>query len=291
VHPVAGKCKHCKADLTSHQPTRPAASAPLPALLSTTSRGGRGDAPPGAAASSPLPAARGAGATATEARAPRQPRPAADPGARTGSAWRSWPAVVISAAIVAIVAALVLMVWPAAQSELQVDHKSRLPPPPAPERMQTEPDIKQPAPATRQLDPGPPAAPADPPPPARDPDADAPGPGVDRPAHAGDPAPGSGTSQAVPPEPTVQDPSASPIALAMVGHLCRRMVQCGQGDDTAQHMCDSLLGAAPLPRCTAARRCLLRIDQMSCAARQRTLLRQPSVLITQFPECAAAIRC
>ena len=197
------------------------------------------------------------------------------------------PAVVISFAILAIVAALVLMVWPAARNELQVDHKSRLPPPPAPERMPTAPDIKQPAPAPRPADPAPPAAaPADPPA-----GGDAPSPGVDRPAHADDPMPNSLRPQALPADPAAQPPSGNPIALAMVGHLCRRLVQCGQGDDTTQHMCDSLLGAAPLPHCTAARRCLLRIDQLSCAAQQRTLLRQPSALITQFPECAAAIRC
>src|SRR5262245_53151632 len=32
VHPIAGKCKHCKAELTGFQSARPAASAPLPSL-------------------------------------------------------------------------------------------------------------------------------------------------------------------------------------------------------------------------------------------------------------------
>src|SRR6185503_10085345 len=32
VHPIAGKCKHCKAELTGYQAARPAASTPLPSL-------------------------------------------------------------------------------------------------------------------------------------------------------------------------------------------------------------------------------------------------------------------
>src|SRR4051812_29737799 len=106
VHPIAGRCKHCKADLTGHQVARPASAIPLPAV--TAVEPARSAAPP---------------AVAIEPRA---------------SGWRSWPGVVIGLAMVAIVVAVVLMVWPAAARG--GDGKHTLGPPPAPEHMQTAPD-------------------------------------------------------------------------------------------------------------------------------------------------------
>src|SRR5438045_2510286 len=42
IHPIAGKCKHCKADLTAYRSAPPAASAPLPALHHAAAAAGNG---------------------------------------------------------------------------------------------------------------------------------------------------------------------------------------------------------------------------------------------------------
>src|SRR5690242_1654723 len=99
VHPIAGRCKHCKADLGAYRAARPAASAPLPALHPTATAGN--------GASGPV-----AHAVAMPAAQTLPPRPGrAVTGQPAGSAWRSWPVVVIVVAMMAIVAAVVLMVW------------------------------------------------------------------------------------------------------------------------------------------------------------------------------------
>jgi len=153
VHPIAGRCKHCKQDLTQFRGTRPHAAVPLPALV----------APP---APTPVPVA----IVVTEASQPvLPPRVTAQSVAVADrrSAWRSWPSMVIALAIVAIVAAIAIMVWP----DRSNDAKKALPPPPAPERMDTSP-----LPPHAQLTPVPPAAPPsqpdvwDPPQTQRDPD-------------------------------------------------------------------------------------------------------------------------
>src|SRR5690348_16849967 len=92
IHPVAGRFKHCKQDLVAHRGARPAAAAPLPAILGA----------PGAPATSREPArAREAagmvlpvGPTGTAVAPPR-------------AAWRSWPVLAIAVATVAIIVAIV----------------------------------------------------------------------------------------------------------------------------------------------------------------------------------------
>src|SRR5262245_22573179 len=106
IHPIAGRCKHCKADLSAYRAARPAASAPLPALQPGPTAG-NGAAGPVAHAVAIPPAAQTV--------SPRPGRAATAP--RAGSAWRSWPVVVIVIATMAIVAAVVLMIWPAARRE------------------------------------------------------------------------------------------------------------------------------------------------------------------------------
>src|SRR6185436_3118311 len=150
VHPIAGKCKHCKAELTGYQAARPAASTPLPSLhksapaAAPTPSAGNGHGPQtnGHAAHAPIAAAI---ATAQEIQPVLPPRPTtrshtAEP---VASAWRSWPVLVIVLAMIAIVVAVVLMVWPSAAARAG-DPGKRLQPPPAPERMPTTvPDVKQ----------------------------------------------------------------------------------------------------------------------------------------------------
>src|SRR5580704_1213152 len=109
IHPVAGRCKHCKEDLSATRVGRPAAQAPLPPLLHQNAP----VASPIVAATyiSPVPIAM----PAREGSAPiLPPRPTGRSVAvaRPGSPLRSWPVVVIGLAAVAIVAAVAIMVWP-----------------------------------------------------------------------------------------------------------------------------------------------------------------------------------
>jgi hypothetical protein len=294
IHPIAGKCKHCKADLTAIQAARPAAATPLPSL-----RGPSGATPggptPGPAAQAHVngqvhwypkgtrPASPAAEAFASPA--PRGPAPAAQilpprPTSRGHAVeldrggWRSWPVIVIALAMVAIVVAVVLMVWPAG------DHRDgagkRGGPPPAPDRMETAPNVTAPTvpspgvqpaqPAQQQRDPW-----ADPPP-ANQPHASI--------APVIPPAPPS-----VAPDPLADDLSSVPppppappahgrhrlglnngasVMILMVGHICRRAAQCGALPDDDAQLCTSLPKAVPPVSCDAARRCFRHIDQLPC---------------------------
>jgi hypothetical protein len=334
IHPIAGKCKHCKADLSSYRSARPAASTPLPALQPPARNGHasarNGYAPQATAAPASPASAVGPGgggapagpvgtmvAAAREATQPvLPPRPTAMPYATepTRSAWRSWPVAVIALAIAAIVAALVMMAWPAnrgAQSSARP-----LPPPPAPERMQTEPEVKQPSLGTQIAPPpGPgaapdravPGAPRDPDPDPAESDPDSSGAAGASPADPGRADPGH--SAAIDPlGPLVPSDPASPpgpggpsagrslgasnaVMMAMFSHVCRRLLQCGASDDdVATTMCDALARApgAPPPHCPAADRCLHHIDAMSCGDQSATLAKM-NLLLTQVRDCADAM--
>ena len=122
IHPVAGRCKHCKQDLTALRSGRPSAAAPLPALQ---------QAAPVATlvaneSSQPILPPRPTGRLAT-----MQPGPRA--------AWASWPVIVIIIAVIAILVAVVVRAWPAHDS----GPEHTLQPPPAPERMNTDPLLLQ----------------------------------------------------------------------------------------------------------------------------------------------------
>src|SRR5262245_30422203 len=174
IHPIAGKCKHCKADLTGYYAARPAASAPLPALHKPA-RNGHNAQLNGQAVQAPIATAA---APAQEAPPVLPPRPTArsHTAEPRSSAWRSWPVIVIVLAMIAIVVAVVLMVWPASSGRGGDSGKHALKPPPAPERMPTTvPDVDRAAPRTHNQAVPPRTAPdpwgtkpADPPP-AQDP--------------------------------------------------------------------------------------------------------------------------
>src|SRR5688572_1916049 len=152
IHPIAGRCKHCKGDISQARSSRPA-SAALPALQPT--------AAPLANSYMPAPVqTNGAHAYAIKAHpanahmavpiAMRTDEPASQPilpprqtgrmqasGTTSSSSWKSWPVVVIAIAVVAIITAVILMVWPPGGAT-KADAKT-LAPPPAPERMDTNP--------------------------------------------------------------------------------------------------------------------------------------------------------
>jgi hypothetical protein len=300
IHPIAGKCKHCKADLTSYRAARPAANAPLPALgqpsvgqPTVLGNGQPLNAP--VAHAVPLP-------VAAQTVLPRPSRPHT---AEPTSAWRSWPVVVIVIATLAIVAAVVVMVWPAGHAR---DGKRALQPPPAPERMDTQTppvtpkiDAPQPHAAAPSPAPGAPTAPAQAP---QDPWAQ-PAPRVDPPV---DPSAQGDPSSATDDDPTTLiDPFGSPtprghphrpraalggiVELAMTQRICRKLVQCGTSEASLRTMCEAIahLPAPPPAGCPAAERCLRHIDAIGCNAQPDAL--QLGVLLMQFRDCAEAERC
>jgi hypothetical protein len=294
IHPIAGKCKHCKTDLTSYRAARPAANAPLPALGQPTvgqpTMLGNGHPPHAPIAHAvPLP-------LAAQTVLPQRPSGRAHT-ASPGSAWRSWPVLVIVVATLAIVAAVVLMAWPPSRGR---DGKRALQPPPAPERMDTQTPPVTPK-VTPKIDAPQPHAVA---PAPRDPWAP-PAPQADPPADPG--------AQADPPKADDDDPQAlidpftspSPrtrghraraafggmVELAMTQRICRKLVQCGTSDAMLKTTCEAIanLPSPPPTRCPAAERCLRHIDAMDCSSQPDAL--QLGMLLLQFPDCAEAERC
>ncbi|MBA3462701.1 MAG: hypothetical protein H0T46_22280 [Deltaproteobacteria bacterium] len=279
VHPIAGRCKHCKADLAEARGARPAAAAALPALAgSGTAR------PPVKADATPVPKKPGpAKAVAAAADVTDQilpPRESARmPAQKSGnSLLKNWPVLVIILAGIAIAVAVVLMVWPPS-STAKAD--TRVPPPPAPERMDTNPMPPKGSMIT------PPSAPN----------------GVDPWAKPDDLAqidPDDPTLDPLRPNPGVpsiqQGPfgsTAAGLAMSMLEHACTRMTACGNSQ--VAQACQiatqgmRLLGTPQPPTCAAAQRCLARIDQFDCNA---TL--SPDAMLALFgtyQDCTEAARC
>jgi hypothetical protein len=129
----------------------------------------------------------------------------------TRSAWRSWPMVVIILAMIAIVTAVVIMVWPA-NSRAEGDKKGTLDPPPAPERMDTKPTT---------------------PPTGKAPD-----------KQADDPWGPSGALTPKPGDPNANNGEA--MANVITKHLCERMAQCANVG-SLRAVCDKAIPSATPP--------------------------------------------
>jgi hypothetical protein len=324
IHPIAGKCKHCKSDLRDLRGPRPAAVAPLPALAPVALRGEAPVAPTAAPATSnghgtsnghaAATNGRRSGYTPSPSREPIMPaiRPSSSEytgpqpilparvTARHGtgtvnperSALRHWPVVVIILAVIAILAAVALLVWPPA-----ADTAGKRTAPgatgPSPDHMDTNPLPDQPSKHAAE----PPAAPPAPAPPSD------PGPSND---------PWGGHAQATPPAGSTHDPDldnpfapsqqldmateldalfngkGSPAAIAVytaaLKHVCTVIERCGTTADAC-----SLADAAPalkLPSCAMATTCLRRIDRLSCTQANPD---DPLELFRVVHECAEAL--
>jgi hypothetical protein len=321
IHPIAGRCKHCKTDLSAQRAVRPAAGAALPPLV----------AKPRAATPLPVAAPAYAPPIAAPYAAPHDaptiasgvveqplltldsqpilpPRPSVEPGgtASTRSTWKSWPVIVIALATIAIVVAVILMAFPPGAAA--DNGKRTLEPPPAPERMDTNPgahshpgnDQNAPSP----LDPGdlnppphaqitPPAPPADPnviprhipdPIPPADPDAD-----PDFGGLGGRTNPLGGGLGSLG---GLGGANALGMMTAMMKHGCDRLTSCG-GDPTLRVACQMALRAAPqspVPSCPSAQRCLDKIDQMDCTTQGGDSGAALSLMM-QLSECVEAMSC
>jgi hypothetical protein len=195
--------------------------------------------------------------------------------------------------MMAIVAAVVLMVWPTGRGE---SGKHTLQPPPAPERMDTQtppvtPKIHAPAPGS-----------------SGGPHASAPA------APAPDPLDASPPDQVADDDPAANDLAASPapgpaplrrghrglslnasgmLQITMAARLCRKLVRCGSTDESMKQMCEQIasmgISADPPAGCPAAERCLRSIDAMGCALQPDVL--QVGTLMRQFSDCVNAMRC
>jgi len=278
IHPIAGRCKHCKQDLSALRSTRPAAGAALPALVAPASGPAPAPAPVAAAPSAPMampmptpvpapppsPYANGAsnghyappglvgalanGHDAAHPILPPRPTGRMITAPQAAGWWKSWPMIVIVLAGIAIVIAVVLMVWPPGASAKTTQ---TVEPPPAPERMDTNPlpqthgSITPPQKAPTQI-------PDDPTPP---------------------PSQSGGTQ----------------TQLAILDHACDRLMACG--NDAAETFCDTAktlaqaLGVQPgPPSCQAGVRCIARIDRVSCTASAVDVQR-----LMNDPDCAEAL--
>jgi hypothetical protein len=272
IHPVAGRCKHCKQDLTSFRIGRPQAAAQLPSLLGGIN-GHATPSTPAPMAVTPTPTFGGgadgaanfagdrpdAGFTGAREHA-QQILPARPTGgamhAPRPSAWRHWPIVVMSLAVVAIVIALAVLFWPPGSTS----HADKLPPPPAPERMQTDPLPTQPQQAPAPTSP---TAPTD---------------------------PWAATTPHAQRSPGASDDDPSCV-LEVHARACRRaMGWCGTRSDEVQQLCeDAEIDRDPRrPRSATMERCFDRIDAIDCGLLSSATSFE--ITLRENPECRDAMK-
>jgi hypothetical protein len=284
IHPIAGKCKHCKGDLAALRSARPAAAASLPSLLAGGqvqlaphanghSNGHNGHymlADPTGNFAAPTNGRYVAHVTPAQASAPialppnqampqqildgmapvLPPRPTGRmyAAAPTGHAWwKSWPLLVIIVASFAIVIAAVFMVWPVKDSPDEGAKKLTVPP--APERMDTNPLPPNDPKVAPKITPDPWSGNGGTVTPKKTPDIDIPDDPDD------DPAPGktkiSGTGAAM---------------LMIMNHACDRATACGKLDAVLKDYCElnKKQAISPPTNCPSLTKCLEAIDGMSC---------------------------
>jgi hypothetical protein len=297
IHPIAGRCKHCKSDLVAYRAGRDAqAPIALPALGH------------GANAHGPQPTATSGAHTNGNGYAhahvvngfapptPMMPNPppvlgsflpqaavvASLPNARQASAWsRRWPIVVVVLAAIAIVVSIVMLVMP--------DKKENAGKPvkrggPAPERMDTNPTNPTTPSIPNQQGAVPPddpwgAAPSIPDPPP--------------PPPPGDPLdpqfPGGGTSGTA-------APAAKDFPKAMLTTMCDRMVSCGATSQVKQ-MCrqvEDMLDGQTASACQRydrdkAGQCISALSKFPCSTAGAGFdIDQLAQLATGIPACVEA---
>ena len=288
IHPIAGRCKHCKGDVSATRSSRPAAAASLPALQVGGNGHGSGHAPVKshpANAHLAVPIAMRAQVEESQPILPPRQTSRMQAGAHPRpSSWKSWPVVVIGIAVVAIIVAVILMVWPPSGTT-KADAKT-LAPPPAPERMDTNPSPSTGNGPSGSIDPwknnpgaAPDPAPSQPQAPPSVPDVDQ----ID-PPNLADPFRGGGGG--------LNANAAVGLMNALLERTCDRLAKCGGSDDMYKSACDmarlTLKSAPPPPTCAAAQRCLSRVDAMPCDDLDPTTTMG---MIQGVQDCIEALRC
>lgn len=286
IHPVAGRCKHCKQDLTTLRAGRPQAATALPSLAGV----------PAAAAAVAAPApvvAREASAPILPQRTTGRTMAAQRP---RGSLLRNWPLIVIVLAMLAIVAAVVIMVLP--QNTASAGGKRQLMPTPAPDRMDTMPGTGR---QSSNLPPG--------------------SSGGDPWADPGDPNPNAVPRNApVPPPPDVVVPDPDDVdpddddlvapadpndlygslggatntqfMLTMIQHACDKLKSCpnaaGGSVDIACTAFGTMQAQNAPSQCPPAQRCLRAIDRIDCDAATQGV--DPLSTVMTLQDCMTAMR-
>jgi len=319
IHPIAGRCKHCKHDLTTVRGARPAAMASLPSLIAQQTQqaplnpngmngmnghghhghghghGMNGHAPQAhfvdmRPLNQGVPAAIAAVPGGIDDSRPiLPPRPTGRMQAAPRSSWwKSWPLIVIVLAGIAIIVAVVLMVWPPGRNDAGAPSQGRLAPAPAPERMETNPlpppsakgGTPAPAPDDPWAKPGPKP---DDPPPADPNDPDDP---LKDPFNPGGTAQGGGTFGGL--------NGTGAVIMSMMRHACDRASTCGVGDDSIKQYCEmvkSMPATPPPTSCAdAAKKCFEHIDQMSCTGGFDDL-QDVTAVTYKFKDCVEAMSC
>jgi hypothetical protein len=289
IHPVAGRCKHCKEDLTQFRAGRPQAAAALPPLNGAGSQPVPVPAPApqvspwappthaNGAAAAPVPVAVPTAREGSQPILPQRPTgrsmAVASP---TTSLWRSWPMIVIGVAVLAIVTAVVIMVLP---EDTKGSSKKIGTPPPAPERMDLDPM----PPKASQLNPGDPwsqpdpgAQPQQPPRPTPPPDPSQPDPN-----DPNDLFGGLGGGAGI---------TGSAVMLTVFDKACNKLKTCPDIDQSMiSTVCDQFasMPKPPAPKnCPAAQRCFDAIDGMSCSQASST---SPLTAIYLIKDCTSAM--
>jgi hypothetical protein len=196
----------------------------------------------------------------------------------TRASWKSWPMLVIVLASIAIVVAVVMMVWP----PTPVDAGRKIVQPPAPERMETDPLPPAGAGNSNGADPWGGHSRVDPPAPPRqtpDPLPAAPAPAPRDPL--GDPFGGLGGA-------TGGLTPGGDVAFAVMAHACTKLKSCPNADDTLMAVCDGLaaLPHAAAPACDAEKRCFDAIDKLDCT--QDLSQSTPASLMMNMQDCVTA---
>lgn len=270
IHPIAGRCKYCKGDLQAGRPQGSAAAGALPALVAVPV------APQPQAAYAPpayAPPAVGTPPAGTVLPASREsqqvlpPRPTGRMTAAKGpSMWRSWPMIVIAVASVAIIAAVVIMVWP---DKTDSSKQNALEPPPAPIRMETDRDRPLPPSAT----PGGPQ-------------------GANPPAGGSDPWSSRGTTPPTAPDPDdvdTIDPPVAPDPYAAAPDPTQQQLEKLAKElacSTAKSLRDNAVASCP-----GATSCFDKFSNMACSGTGVDFMKDPTKLQTLLTDCMQAANC
>lgn len=283
IHPVAGRCKHCKEDLSQLRAGRPQAAAVLPALNGKVMPAQPQAQVAGNGTSVHVDTAVPIAISARDGSAPILPQRSQSRSmpvqGRRGSLLRNWPMLVIILAMIAIVGAVVIMVLP--PDKENAGGKRQLMPTPAPDRMETSPmpdkhGQANPNPSDPWATPGDPYA-------APDPQANIPQPRMtpDPPRGAPDPDDlfnGLGSSL------------NSMFLLTLANQACKKLKACpGADHSTLDVVCDGFasMPIPPIPTsCAAAQRCLEAIDKMDCDTSAGSVNPLSSVMLMQ--DCVKA---
>lgn len=287
IHPIAGRCKHCKGDLGVLRAGRPAAATALPQLDAN----GRADGyKPNGQPIAASPVVTSHVDPEVQILPPRPTGRMYVAQAPTASWWRHWPVIAIGVAGLGIVVAVIVLFWPRATAKDSGTREGSLSIP-APDRMETNPLLPPTSTQPRSGDPwndhsikpkDPDPSPA--PNGAVKPDLDIP----DDPDDPGDPLPAAPGGFGGPLS------GSGAIVMAMMKHACTRAESCVDHLDPVIiqycEMANKLPTTPPPASCPAAQRCLNRIDEMSCSTKLDDVQALASVMYN-FQDCVKAIGC